>query len=306
MSRQANTISYLYCFLAVLFFSTNELVGKFIGDGISPTMITIVRFLIGFLVLFPVLILEQKRKKRKLSLSDLYQISLPGVINVVGAMLFLQLAVYYGKASTSAILISSNPIFVFFLAPLILKEKLSTGRLAGMLLGLAGIILVIRGDIPNLVSGSDPTLGFVYSLLASFTFALFTVLAKKQVIRYGNVRFNTISFLIGSLILLLVSLILRLDLTFQITGPNLIYIAYLGLFVTVAAYLFYFAGLKNVSTTTGSMIFFLKPFLASLLSWLLLDEQITAIQFLGIILIIGGIYLGQKWSPAVKQGVSSR
>jgi drug/metabolite transporter (DMT)-like permease len=268
-------------------------------------MITIVRFLIGFVVLFPFLLGQQRREKQALSLSDLYRISLPGIINVVGAMLFLQLAVFYGKASTSAILISSNPIFVFFLAPLILKEKLSPGRLAGMLLGLGGIIFVIRGDIPSLVSGSDPALGFIYGLLASFTFALFTVMAKKQVLRYGNVRFNTISFLVGALILLIVSLLIGLDLTFEITGPNIAYIAYLGLFVTVAAYLFYFAGLRNVPTTTGSMIFFLKPFLASFLSWLLLGEKISPLQICGIILIIGGIYLGQRCAPAVRDEVTA-
>ena len=283
-------ISYLYCFIAVFFFSTNELVGKLIGEGISPGMITIVRFLIGFLILFPIVLKREQKDFLTLRLPDVIKISIPGIINVVGAMLFLQLAVYYGKASTSAILISSNAIFVFFLASLILKERMSPGKMLGLILGFSGIIFVIRGDIPSLASGSNPTLGLFFGILASVTFALFTVLAKKQILTYGNMIFNTVSFIIGALLLLLISLLFGLDLTFELTGVNFIYILYLGIFVTVLAYVLYFAGLKNISTANGSMIFFLKPFIASGLSWLLLGERISLLQFLGIILILGGIY----------------
>ncbi|MBW6516783.1 MAG: DMT family transporter [Candidatus Cloacimonetes bacterium] len=283
-------ISYLYCFIAVFFFSTNELVGKLIGTGISPAMITIVRFLIGFIVLLPFTTFFEKKGSLTLNLTDIIRISLPGIVNVVGAMLFLQLAVYYGKASTSAILISSNPIFVYFFATVILKERLSRGMLLGIVLGFSGIIFVIRGDLPSLVTGTNPSLGLFFGVLASVTFALFTVLAKKQILIYGNLLFNEVSFVVGALVLLVVSIIIGLDMTFVINGTNIKYIIYLGLFVTVAAYVFYFAGLKNISTGNGSMIFFLKPFLASGLSWLILGEKISALQFVGIVLILGGIY----------------
>ncbi len=287
-------ISFFYCFAAVFFFSTNELVGKFIGEGISPAMITVVRFLIGFFLLLPFLVWQEKKALFSLRFSDLLRISLPGILNVTGAMLFLQLAIYYGKASTSAILISSNPIFVVFLAALILKERLSAGRLAGIILGFTGIILVIRGDIPSLAEGSNPALGLIYGVLASVTFALFTVLAKKQIIRYGNLLFNTVSFLAGAVVLLIISTVAGIDMTFIVNGRNIILILYLGIFVTVAAYIFYFAGLKHISTATGSMLFFLKPFIASALSWFFLDERITLLQFIGIILIFSGIYKSQQ------------
>ena len=282
-------ISYLFCFIAVFFFSTNELVGKLIGDGVSPIMITASRFLIGSLILLPFALKHIKKSDSLLFWKDIWNISVPGLINVVGAMLFLQLAIYYGKASTSAILISSNPIFVFFLAALILRERMSGGMIIGIILGLSGILFVIRGELPSLTEGSNPALGLFFGVLASFTFALFTVLAKKQVLVYGNLLFNTISFCVGGIVLLVVSLLIGLDLSFDPTGINLFYIIYLALFVTVGAYMLYFAGLKNISTANGSMIFFLKPFIASGLSYLILGERISFLQFIGIVLILGGI-----------------
>lgn len=285
--------SYLYCLLAVFFFSTNELVGKFIGEGISPAMITVVRFLIGFLILLPFLLRQDRHRLKDLNWRDIFMISYPGVINVAGAMLFLQLAVYYGKASTSAILISSNPIFVIFLATLILRERLTIPKLLGIIIGFAGIVFVIRGEIPEFVEGLKPGLGLFYGILASFTFALFTVLAKKQIMRYGNLMFNTISFLFGALTLLIISLLFGIDLSFSFTTPNVIFILYLGIFVTVLAYIFYFAGLKNISTASGTMLFYLKPFIASFLSWFFLHERLSALQFAGILLILSGIYISQ-------------
>jgi drug/metabolite transporter (DMT)-like permease len=285
---------FLYCFAAVFFFSTNELVGKFIGEGISPAMITIVRFLIGFVILLPFALRQKRKELLSLQWSDFLNISIPAVINVVGAMLFLQLAIYYGKASTSAILISSNPIFVVFLAALILKEKISGCKLIGMFLGLAGILLVIRGEIPSLTAGTESRIGLFFGILASFTFALFTVLAKREVKRYGNLLFNAVSFLTGAVALLLVASLFNIDLHFTLSGRNIILILYLGVFVTVAAYILYFAGLKEIPAATGSMLFFLKPFIASALSWIFLGERISFLQFLGIFLILGGIRLSQK------------
>ena len=283
-------ISYLFCFIAVFFFSTNELVGKLIGEGISPIMITALRFLLGSLILLPFAINHIRKNGSTLHWKDIRAISIPGLINVVGAMLFLQLAIYYGKASTSAILISSNPIFVFFLAALILREKMSKRMIIGVILGFLGIAFVIRGDLPSLAEGSNPALGLFFGVLASLTFALFTVMAKKQVLVYGNLLFNTVSFFVGAVVLIIISLLFRLNINFDPTGMNLIYLLYLTLFVTVGAYILYFAGLRNISTANGAMIFFLKPFIASGLSYLILGERISLLQFLGIFLILGGIY----------------
>ena len=116
--------SHLYCLLTICLWSTIELAGKLIGEGINPFAITAWRFLIGGLVLAPFAIRQYKRGKTPIKVSSILQLGGLGILNVVCSMLLLQLAIYYGKASLAALIISMNPLFVSLFAALIIKEKM--------------------------------------------------------------------------------------------------------------------------------------------------------------------------------------
>lgn len=289
-----NFRSYLYCLIAIFFFSTNEFVGKLIGTEIPPITITIVRFFFGSFLLLPLAIKEYRSNPLRVSVIDIMKISLPGILNVAGAMLLLQLAIYYGKASTSAILISSNPLFVAVFAPFVLKEKLSLWKMVGILVGILGVYLVVTGDYADPDTVVNQRWGLYFGVLSSVTFGLYIVLAKKQVLRYGNYFFNTISFFSGALVLLVASQIFGTDLSFGYSVGNLLMLGYLGIFVTGAAYIFFFGGLKNIPAVNGSLMFFFKPVIASFLSVIVLSEQITTLEIAGALLIFSGIYVSNK------------
>jgi drug/metabolite transporter (DMT)-like permease len=256
-------------------------------------MVTIIRFLIGSLIILPFILKQKKIELRSLTIKDYAVISYPGIINVAIAMLFLQMATYYGKVSTSAILISSNPLFVAIFATFILKEKLSFEKIIGVLFGLIGVYLVIKWEQPVEKTIINHQLGILYGIIASISFALYTVLAKRASEKYGSLIFNSFSFGAGAVTLLIISLIMGFDLSFKMNPKTVLTILYMGIFVTGLAYILYLDGLKKVSAIGGSMFFFLKPFIASLLSWLILGEKITIWQMIGIFVIIMGIYVSQ-------------
>lgn len=289
--KNVNFLSYIYTFIGVFLFSTTELAGKFAGAEISPTVITIIRFFIGSALLLPIAAFKDDNQFRKISVRELLLICYPGLLNVAGAMLFLQFAIFYGKASTSAMLISSNPVFVAIFAFLILKERLCIRKIAGILLGLAGLILIILGDDPLTGNPLNPLLGLLFGVLASLFFGLYTVLAKKRIAVYGNFFFNTVSFAGGALALLIIFLFSPLDCTFVINSSNILLLLYMGIFITGIAYIFFFAGLKNIPTTNGAIMFFFKPAIAVMLAYLILGETVTIIQIIGVILIVMGVYI---------------
>ena len=66
-----------------------------------------------------------------------------GVLNIFISMGSLQFAISMGKASTAAILISSNPIFVLLFSSILLKEKVTFDRIACIIFGIVGISLII-------------------------------------------------------------------------------------------------------------------------------------------------------------------
>ncbi len=282
--------SYLMCLIAILFFSTLEFSGKLFDSQITPLTITGYRFFIGSLILFVPALYQYRKKKMQLKAIDFLKISLPGVLNIAVSMYFLQLGIYYGKAVIAAILISSNSIFVIIFAQFLLHEKVSKGQLIGILIGISGLLLVIMG---NSASGDvkviSVSLGILFSVLASITFALFTVISKKMIRTYSNTVFNAISFFSGSIVLLGLGVILKVDLNPVHSMKDGIILVYLGLFVSGLAYLLFFQGLKKLPASAGSMFFLLKPVFATTLAVLLLKESFSMLQGFGVVLILFGM-----------------
>ncbi len=280
---------YFYLLMTVFLFSTLEITGKLIGVDIPPVSVTVFRFLIGGLFLLPPAVIQLRKKKIKLHHIDYSKMLFMGFLNVVIAMLFLQYAVYYGKASISAILISANPIFVAIFASIILQEKLSFSRIIGLTIGLLGVFLIIKPELSISGKAMNPLLGIIFGVISSASFGLYTVLNKKFVSEYSSLIINSFSFLLGSLLLFLLSLIFHFPIEFEPSIKNFSFLLYLGIFVTGIAYWLYFEGLKKVSTVTGSMFFFIKPLIASFLAYLIFHEHLLTCQYLGFFFVLLGI-----------------
>jgi len=283
--------SYLFCFTTIALWSTFEVVSKQITGTVSPYAITALRFLIGALVISPFAIYQYKKENRRITIKDVLKLSIPGILNVTLAMQFLQFAVHYGKASLSAIIISSTPIFIAIFAWMILKERPSLLRLIGVILGLGGLVMIIFGENLELSTALNLPLGIGFGLGAAIFLSLCTVISKKYVQEYGSLMMNVISFITGAFVLIVYAFISGESLHFEMSAGNILPILYLGTIVTGFAYVIFYEGLKNISVTSGSMFFFLKPVIASLLAYFFLNEHLTLLQVGGIGIILLGIGL---------------
>lgn len=111
---------------------------------------------------------------------------------------------------------------------------------------------------------------------------------KNPSAKIGSLKMNTYSFLAGSLILLPFLLIFRIPVVIS-DSSALPQILYLSIAVTGLAYLTYFTGLRIVGAGSGSLVFFIKPVLASTFAVIFLNEHASLPLFLGTILVISGI-----------------
>jgi drug/metabolite transporter (DMT)-like permease len=161
---------YVLLGITILIFSTLEVVTSTLKGLMNPLQLTFLRFIIGGVVLLPLVI----KKREKLQAKDLLFFLGLGILNIFISMGSLQLSINMGKASTAAILISSNPIFVMLFSSLLLKEKVTFDRIACIILGIIGITLIIyKGNV-----GGDTAVSLTLAIIASLTFGLYTVLGK--------------------------------------------------------------------------------------------------------------------------------
>ena len=179
-----NKKGYIYLGIAILSFSTLEIVTKFIVNDFHPLQLNFLRFLIGSAALFPFAIKDLKKKNIKLTRSDILKMLCLGVLAVPVSMSLFQIALVYTPASTLAVLISSNAIFVAPFSYFILHEKIDRPIIISLILGIAGMIVIVS---PSSTMSIKNFTGIMLGIAASVTFALFSVLGKKVAEKTGGV-----------------------------------------------------------------------------------------------------------------------
>lgn len=166
---------YLYIAVTTLLFSSMEVALKLISGQFNPIQLNFSRFLVGGLVLIPFAVRELKKRGRKLDGKALGSFALLGLMGIAVSMSLYQLSVTRIQASVVGVLFSSNPVFVTLFAFLLLHETISKNQIAGLVLDVAGIVLIIQPWHLRL-----DALGVVYVLLATLLFALYGVCGKRQ------------------------------------------------------------------------------------------------------------------------------
>ncbi|CAN7701095.1 DMT family transporter [Bradyrhizobium sp. LjRoot220] len=213
------------------------------------------------------------------------------VLGVANNALYLGLG-YTGLQTVSAglggLIVSANPVFTAVAAAIFLGEALTWRKVMGLLLGIAGVGLIVWH---RMSVGSDSVDGIVYTLasLGSIVVGtiLFKVLAPKGSLWVGNGVQN----IAGGLALLPFAFTLS-DVSDIVPSARLVAaFAFLVLGGSILAYLLWFHLLKVCGATAASSYHFLMPPLGMLFAFLVLGEHLEFRDLLGIIPVALGIYL---------------
>jgi drug/metabolite transporter (DMT)-like permease len=213
------------------------------------------------------------------------------ILGVANNALYLGLG-YTGLQTVSAglggLIVSANPVFTAVLAAAFLGEALTWRKVAGLLLGIAGVGFIVWH---RMSVGSDDWHGILFTLasLASIVAGtiLFKVLAPKGSLWAGNGVQN----LAGGLALLPFALTLS-DVSEITPSARLLgAFAFLVLGGSILGYLLWFHLLKVCGATAASAYHFLMPPLGMLFAFLVLGEHVEFRDLLGIVPVALGIYL---------------
>lgn len=298
---------YFYIVLTALIFSTIEISGKVIGHSLNPYQVTFLRFFIGAIILFPFMIHDIGNRNIKLKGKDILYFLITGTLCIPVSMALLQMSVTYTKASTAAVVFSTNPIFTVPIAYFVLKEKITKNTWYSIILSILGVICIFNPVkmFLNFQGGlSKDVLGMVIAVLAAVTFSMYSVLSKKRISLYGGYIFNCMTFIFGDIVLFIIMLIFKLPIIKGVNSFNLPVVIYMGIMVTGLGYILYLNAIEKTSAVTASMVFFIKPALAPILSLIFLREALLPNVILGMVFIVIGSYLGfkPKENNQVKEG----
>jgi len=201
------------------------------------------------------------------------------------------------SATTTAVLISTIPIFVPIFVFFIFKEKLSKINFIGSIISFIGILIIVLNNNFSLDASLS---GILLIALAVFAAVGYSLAVKKIAEIYNPVLIvlyqNTIA------ILLFLPLFLQFDLkAFMNTSQNinsLLAIIELGIFASSIAFILFAYGIKKIGVSKAGFFTNLIPIFTSIIAFFILDEKLSFIKYLGIFIVVSGLFLSQ--SPSLK------
>lgn len=280
--------------------------GHIIAKGVMPQFLTPSVFIFlrvsGAVLFFWILALLYN--KYKIQLKDIPLFILCGVFGVAVNQLFFFHGLNLSSSFNSGIIMSMNPIMVGVLSYFILKEKPTLMKIAGVLLGASGAILL---TLKGAVGGGDSIIGDLFLIINAMSYALYLVLAKPLMNRYAPITVITWVFTFGLFfVCIFPSTIPDLVQTDFASIPSEIYlkIVYIVVGVTFFTYLLTIYGLQFLSPTVSSSYIYFQPllvvlfaFVFSYLNWSAdYTNTITFEKIAYMILIFLGVYLTSKSS----------
>ena len=191
------------------------------------------------------------------------------------------------SSSLAAILIAAVPLFVALLA---LRfdhaERPTASRLAGMLIGIAGVAALVGIDIGG---RGDELLGARAVLVAAFCYAVGPMIVKRRLSDVDPLGPVAASLAIATL---LVTPFALADVPTEApSGDVIASIVVLGLICSALAFLFFFRLIAEVGPSRATVITYVNPVVALALGVAILDESITAGAVAGLLLILAGSWL---------------
>ncbi|ODA40275.1 DMT family transporter [Desulfosporosinus sp. BG] len=292
---------YMFILLTALSYSTQEIANKMlVQKGLDSFQITFIIFLIGAILLTPLAIKDIKAKKLNLGVRDFGYLALNGALCVPISMALLSWAGKYTLASTSAVIFSSNAIFTVPFAYLILKEKASKSILFSLFIGILGVLVIFNPAkmAAGMHGGSSNLLGITLSLGAAISWSLYTVISKIRIHLYGGYVFNCIAFYFGAFFVLLILLATGRPVLNGLDGNSVLILVYMGLFIKALGYIFYLGAIRLTSAVTASLVFLIKPALATILAVMILGDKLQTNVIIGIGFIIVSSYIAFKSKQA--------
>ena len=209
----------------------------------------------------------------------------------------------------ASILNATTPLFTVLVAHVLTAdERLSKGRVAGVLIGLAGVVVLIG---PQALAGLGEDVTAQLAILGAAVSYAFAAIFGRRFKRMGVPPLATAAGQVTASSLMLLPLALLVDRPWTLGAPGLpVWGAVLGLALlsTALAYVVFFRILASAGAVNLSLVTFLIPVSAIMLGSAFLGESLAPMDFLGMALIglglaaIDGRLLARRRDPSATLG----
>ncbi|GAB1437602.1 EamA family transporter [Providencia sp.] len=216
------------------------------------------------------------------------RVAILGVLNFSLFWWLLFIAAYRLPGGVAATVGAVQPLVVLFLSHWLLNNRLSSVSVIASVTGIVGVAILLLTP-----SAALDTLGIIAGLAGAFSMAAGTVLSRRWHPPVNALTFTAWQLTAGGAILLPFALWFEPALP-PLTTLNIVGLGYLTLIGGALTYALWFRGLAILGPSSVASLGFLSPVSAVILGWLYLNQQLSMLQIIGMMVILLSVWASQR------------
>lgn len=195
-------------------------------------------------------------------------------------------------SSLTSLISACSPILVFLGSVFLGLQKFSIRAMMGVLMCFSGMLFIFWDGLHDL-KNPDYALGIVFLFIAIAGWASGTIFTKKLNIQSENITLNLFyQFAFAGIIQIIFAFLFSEHYNFgNWSFKSISAMLYLACFGSVAAFFAFHYALTKVSPVQVSILAYVNTIISIFLSWLILDEKISAKFIIAAVLIIVGVFI---------------
>ncbi len=274
--------------LSMIIFGTMGLIVRYIDLSSSET--ALLSSSIGCLFLIVVLFMRKRTITWKLVKANGCILFFSGIA-LGGNWMFLYQAYDHTTLTNATLGYYFAPVFVMILSPFILKEQLPVKKIICIGIAIIGMLMIVGNGVS--ASGTEDLLGIFFGLLAAACYAALMLL-NKFIRLMGRLEITIIQLGITALLLLPYVFLTEGFGVFEVFKSSVPFIIILGIVNTGIGFWLFFSGMEKLKGQSIAMLSYVDPFVAILISAVILREHMTIVQIIGGALLLGSTFISEN------------
>ncbi len=230
-------------------------------------------------------------KREKVERKDFPKLILGAFLGIAANQMLFFKGLSITTPINAAIIMTSTPVLVLLAASVILKERITISKIAGIIAGITGALLIILMG-KDFSFGSETMPGDLMIFINASLFGVYLVMIKPLMKKYHPLTVNKWVFFFGLLMSLPFGWSEALEIDWVSMPPNILGgVIFVVVGLSFFAYLFNSYALSRVSPSTVSIYIYSQPVFAVSIAIALGNDSLSAIKVIAALLIFGGVYL---------------
>lgn len=283
---------YIYLVLATILWGGNFVIGRAVSGEIPPITLAFLRWCVAFLVFFPIAYKQVKADIHKFKKH--WKVVL--VLSITGVACFntlVYIGVHYTTSINASLMNSLTPIFIYILAFLFLKSRVTRLQIVGTFISLIGVLFILSdGKMENIIHFSF-NVGDLIVLVAVLCWSIYSLLIKQYANELPSFSTFLVTIGVGAILLLPFSMfeLATSPETINWSMKTISAILYVGIFASIVAFLSWNYGVVQMGASRASIFLNFIPVFSSIFATIFIGEKLLLAQVIGGIAVITGVLL---------------